>query len=148
MSSQTTSSSDQLANEVSLALPHDASGASLARSLVRGTLAGWDVPQLVDDAELAVSELVTNAYRHGLPPVVVTLRRHPASIRMDVTDARPATVSLELPIPSRDTDESGRGQSIIEAVSDHSGTEETSGSEPGKSSYASWDVDPVLPVVA
>lgn len=135
-------------HHVTLALPHDATGASLARRLVRATLTGWDLPLLIDDAQLAVSELATNAFRHGLPPVVITLRRHAATVRVDVIDARPVSATLELPITSLDTDESGRGRSIIEAVSDHSGTESLPGTQRGKSSYASWDCGPATPVAA
>lgn len=109
-----------------------------ARKVVRETFSRWGLAALLDDAELAVSELVTNAIKHGLPPVVLTLCQTRGCVRMDVSDTRPATASREWPV-SRDTDESGRGRAIVEAVSDQSGTDLRSG--PGKSSFASWDVD-------
>lgn len=135
-------------DDVSVDLPDDATAPTLARQVVRETLARWGLPELVDDAELAVSELVTNSFKHALPPVVLSLCRRPGSVRIDVSDMRPMTVSCELPLASQDTDESGRGRGIIEAVSHHSGTEDTEGPGDGKSSYASWDVEPQAPAPA
>jgi hypothetical protein len=37
-----------------------------AREFTRATLAGWGMAALCDDAELVISELVTNALRHAL----------------------------------------------------------------------------------
>jgi len=123
-------------DDVRLAMPDDARAAGQARRLVRSTLERWGLSSLVEDAELAVSELVTNAFRHGLPPVVLTLSQRVGTVRIDVSDTRPMTVTVELATPG-DTDESGRGRGIIAAVSDHSGTDAIKGD--GKSSYASWD---------
>jgi hypothetical protein len=66
-------------------------------------------------------------------------------VQIDVSDTRPAIISVEWPVISEPTDESGRGRGIIAAVSDHSGTDESG--PRGKSSYASWDVDPHAPSV-
>ena len=123
-------------------LPNDSSAPGVARKCVRDTFARWGLSVLLDDAELAVSELVTNAYKHGLPPVVLTLQQVAGRVRVDVSDTRPAVATLEWPVASKDSDESGRGRSIVQAVSDQSGTEDLQG---GKSSYASWDVDPHTP---
>lgn len=148
MATQARTRKDRASDDVSVTLPDDATGPRVARRVVRDTLVGWSLPALVDDAALAVSELVTNAFRHGLPPVTLRLRRRPGCVRMDVRDTRPATTSCELPVMSQDTDESGRGRSIIEAVSDHSGTDQATDDTEGKSSYASWDVDPPTPAAA
>jgi anti-sigma regulatory factor (Ser/Thr protein kinase) len=129
-------------DDVSVTLPDDPTAPGKAREMVRGTLAGWDLAALIDDAVLAVSELATNALKHGLPPVVLRIRQRRESVRMDVTDTRPSTASRDLVVVSLDADESGRGRGIIEAVSDHSGTEQTTDDSAGKSSYASWDLDP------
>jgi anti-sigma regulatory factor (Ser/Thr protein kinase) len=130
-------------DDVTVRLPDDASSPRLAREAVRTALARWGLPELFDDVELAVSELVTNAIKHGLPPVILSLRQRAGSMRIAVSDMRPATVTRDLPLPSLDTDESGRGRSIVDAVSDHSGSESTSGDGGGKSVFASWDVDPL-----
>lgn len=48
-------------------LPDDPGCAMSARAYVRQTLAGLQLPKkLIDDAELAVSELATNAWKHAL----------------------------------------------------------------------------------
>ena len=130
--------------DVLVALPDDASAPGLAREVVRETLTRWGLTHLIDDAELAVSELVTNAVQHALPPVVLRLTQGADVVRVDVSDMRPATLSLVLPV-SNDADESGRGRGIVAAVSDHSGTSDTPGDGPGTSSFASWDVDPDRP---
>ncbi|MFD4370166.1 ATP-binding protein [Streptomyces sp. NPDC058486] len=45
-----------------------------ARRQVTETLCAWGLPHLVDDAAVVVSELTTNALRHGVGPVWHTLR--------------------------------------------------------------------------
>jgi anti-sigma regulatory factor (Ser/Thr protein kinase) len=51
--------------ECALAATPDAAGA--ARAFTRNTLRQWDRDDLIDDATLIVSELVTNAVLHGMP---------------------------------------------------------------------------------
>lgn len=124
-------------------LPNDTSAPARGREVVRTAFVRWGLCELVDDAELAVSELVTNAVKHGLPPVVLTLTQRQGRVTVHVSDTRPAITSVEWPLLSESTDESGRGRGIIAAVSDRSGTDEIDAL--GKSSYASWDVDPASP---
>lgn len=123
---------------VTLTLPDDATAARQARGVVKESLDGWGLGVLVDDAQLAVSELVTNALRHGLPPVVLTLRRSPALLRIDVSDMRPSTAHAELVVVRHVDDESGRGRGIIDQVSDDSGVDRVD-DDASKSVYVSWD---------
>jgi anti-sigma regulatory factor (Ser/Thr protein kinase) len=111
--------------------------------VVRTTFDRWGLSVLIADVELAVSELVTKAVKHGLPPVILTLRQRVGHVTADVSDTRPETSSREWPTLSNAHDESGRGRGIIAAVSDRSGTQDNEGQ--GKSAYASWDVDPHTP---
>ena len=134
--------SDCADDDVRVSLPDDVSAPGVAREVVRETLTRWCLPELFDDVELAVSELVTNAFKHALPPVVLQLSQRAAKIRIDVSDMRPATVTVELPIASQLDDESGRGRGIVAAVSDDSGTDHAADGGPGASAYASWDIDP------
>src|SRR5881392_1211294 len=74
-------------------LPHAPQAAGIARRLTFDTLKGWGVQD--DEAHsvvLAVSELVTNAVAHALPPVALQLG--PPSERriilVAVTDGGPA----------------------------------------------------------
>ena len=140
MTSDARTPEERATDAVELPLPDDSSAPSTARRAVRETFSRWGLTVLVDDAELAVSELVTNALKHGLPPVQLTLCQSERSVRIDVSDTRPATATREWPVASLDSDESGRGRGIVAAVSDHCGTEVTS--DNGKSSFAAWDLVP------
>jgi len=67
-------------------LPSEAIAARLARRQVEpllGSLPRGRRP----DARLLVSELVTNAFRHGLPPISLTTALHPGFLRIEVADA-------------------------------------------------------------
>jgi two-component sensor histidine kinase len=92
-----------------------------ARDFTRATLLDWGMSALTDVAELVVSELVTNALRHGIPAArkpgeqaVVRLRllaQDPFVMCM-VTDP-----SVTVPV-LREADlaaESGRGLTVVEA---------------------------------
>jgi two-component sensor histidine kinase len=88
---------------------------------------------LVDSLVLSVSELVTNAVRHGRPPVSLTLRRTPDEVRLDVQDDEP-----EEPRSAAvgDDAESGRGMAIVSALADETGTEQVT--DDGKVVYAAF----------
>ena len=47
-------------------LPPHAASVHSARSFATGALTGWGLGELADNMELVVSELATNALRHGL----------------------------------------------------------------------------------
>ncbi|RKN47046.1 SpoIIE family protein phosphatase [Streptomyces hoynatensis] len=89
-----------------------------ARRGVRETLRAWDLPELVDRAELLVSELVTNAVRHARGPIEVRLVRG-RSLLVEVTDPVP-----EPPRERRVTaeDEGGRGLHLVARQSRRWGT--------------------------
>ena len=123
-------------NTVVVGLPNDERAPGQARRAVRVAFTTWRLGKIVDDAVVAVSELVTNAVRHGLPPVGVLLRRRIGLVRIDVEDAR-----AELPAAVGDSDgllESGRGLNIVRAVADDLGSEHIPGD--GKLVYASWNL--------
>ncbi|WP_084258867.1 ATP-binding protein [Microtetraspora malaysiensis] len=100
---------------------HGASAsASAARDFTAHTLGGWGLGGLIDDAQLVVSELVTNALRHALSAVpdahiqlrLLTQGPHVLCAVHDPSERAP------LPGPSDDEfAESGRGLHLIEAVS-------------------------------
>jgi hypothetical protein len=75
--------------------------ARAARDFATAVLYDWDLADALPDARLVVSELVTNALRHGLPaaggpapcaprqqsPLIgLRLMRHPGGLRCEVTD--------------------------------------------------------------
>jgi anti-sigma regulatory factor (Ser/Thr protein kinase) len=64
-------------------------GAMQARRWVADVCAAIGRPELRDNAELALSEVVTNAILHGKPPVTVRLRGTATHPRVEVRDASP-----------------------------------------------------------
>jgi len=73
-----------------LQLPHDRLAPRIARATLRAVLAGYDLSQLADIAELLTSELVTNAYRHSAGPATLRLRAlGEGRLRVSVWDANP-----------------------------------------------------------
>lgn len=75
-------------------LPHIPEAVSVVRRRVRTVLADWNLaPDLAEDALLVISELITNAVVHALPPAALRLSRVGAdgrsALRVEVTDAGP-----------------------------------------------------------
>lgn len=95
--------------------------ARTARRYATGVLRTWGLPEVVDDAALAVCELVTNALRHGLrhpaihySPVRLLMFRSTHALLCMVTDP-----SNDPPI-LREPDyvsETGRGLQVVAGVS-------------------------------
>jgi anti-sigma regulatory factor (Ser/Thr protein kinase) len=85
--------------------------AAHARAFASGVLRSWQMSEeLSDSGVLAVSELVANAAIHGRPPVRLRLRRTDRRLSIDVTDADDHLPRRRL---ADDTDEDGRGMSIV-----------------------------------
>ena len=73
-----------------LQLPHDPRAARIARVTLRAVLAGHGVAELGERAELLVSELVSNAYRHSPGPAALRLRGLGDNrLRVSVWDTNP-----------------------------------------------------------
>jgi anti-sigma regulatory factor (Ser/Thr protein kinase) len=72
-----------------LRLEPDGRSSGLARRYVRQALTDLDLLDLVDGAELGVTELVTNACLHARTPVTVTLRTSEGVLRIEVADGSP-----------------------------------------------------------
>lgn len=97
--------------------------AGTARAWLRGLLrdAGVRDPSVLTDAEIVVSELVTNAVRYGgrdddaTAPCDVGIEvRTGWTVRITVTDRCPRLPDLRRP---SETSESGRGMGIVAALS-------------------------------
>lgn len=106
---------------VTVHLPYDESSVRRARHLLAEDLRGAGVrPTVVDDAELVVSELVTNGLTHGQPHEDRTIRvswcLDDDSLRLSVVDGG-AVESLK-PVSLSDDRLHGRGLAIVDFVCD------------------------------
>jgi len=135
-----------VSNAASCALPARYEAVREARQFTRRTLGQWDVGDRFDDVCLVVSELVTNALRHGLsddvpctqdqvhPPVRLHLMRWTERLVCAVRDP-----SHDSPLPQEGDDfsaESGRGLFLVDSFADSWGWQPLSGSLGGKVVWA------------
>lgn len=90
--------------------------AALARTMVRGALARWDLPELAEAAELIVSELVANAVDHarGNHIRVTVVRTRADRVRIAVVDRGTVRPEMRTVPPEADR---GRGLVLIDAMS-------------------------------
>lgn len=104
-------------------LPADESAPAQARALVRDAFCSLHVGGLFDEAELLVSEVVTNAARHGGPPITVEIScEAEAGLMVRVSDGGTAAPVRRTPAPE---DEGGRGVALVDVISDAWGIEPT-----------------------
>ena len=106
-------------------LPPVAGAVPAVRRRVRAVLADWQVSaEIVEDALLMVSELVTNAIVHALPPARLRLSwvrvDERSTLRVEVTDTGPAFPAGQ-PRVGIDPDEHGRGEAIVHALASRYG---------------------------
>jgi PAS domain S-box-containing protein len=99
-----------------------------ARSFVRDTLQGWGFADIVDDAVVLTSELVTNAVVHAGTSADVLCLRSEDGVRIEVADRYP---EREIPLQSSPVNmgspdrEGGRGLQLCAALAGHWGVEYT-----------------------
>lgn len=104
----------------SVELPAAGSSASTARGFVGTTLSEWALNDLLDAAELATSELVTNAVLHARTDIRLVLAREGHGVRVEVWDR-----SSLLPSPRgfRADTTTGRGMSLVRALAQDTGVD-------------------------
>ncbi|MFJ3337764.1 SpoIIE family protein phosphatase [Streptomyces sp. NPDC086766] len=99
-----------------------------ARSFVRDTLQGWGFGDIVDDAVVLTSELVTNAVVHAGTAADVLCLRSDAGVRIEVADRYPEReiplqgAAINMGSPDR---EGGRGLQLCAALAGRWGVEYT-----------------------
>ncbi|GGV83282.1 hypothetical protein GCM10010228_59080 [Streptomyces massasporeus] len=99
-----------------------------ARSFVRDTLQGWGFADIVDDAVVLTSELVTNAVVHAGTSADVLCLRSDEGARIEVADRYPEreiplqATSINMGSPDR---EGGRGLQLCAALAGRWGVEYT-----------------------
>ena len=96
-------------------LAADLISASIARDFICLHLGEHDLPHLVDDMRLVVSELATNALRHARTAFTVTLHGNGSSVLLTVQDG---SSSLPVQATAGDTETGRRGLSIVDQLSD------------------------------
>ncbi|MGV9849832.1 ATP-binding protein [Streptomyces sp. NPDC003442] len=118
-------SADETGDHV-LPVPHICEAVATVRRRAHALLSAWELPaDRVDEALMVISELVTNAILHALPPAVLRLSwtecEGRAGLRIEVTDGGP------IPADQRadediEPDEHGRGLGIVTALSSRHGS--------------------------
>ncbi|MFD5477504.1 ATP-binding protein [Streptomyces hawaiiensis] len=134
-----------VSDAASCALPARYEAVGEARRFTRGTLDQWDMSERFDDVCLVVSELVTNALRHGLPANDACAGRREPPVRLHLmrwTERLVCAVrdpSHDSPV-ARETDdfsaESGRGLFLVDSFSDSWGWHPLAGALSGKVVWA------------
>ncbi|MDX2565477.1 ATP-binding protein [Streptomyces sp. TX20-6-3] len=112
----------------SLPLEYGPLAPTTARHAARPVLESWGLgEEHVYDVLLVISELVTNAIVHALPPVVLHLQAVADSggrVKVHVSDGgpQPATAAASW-AAERPGDEHGRGGNIVNTLADSVGTD-------------------------
>ncbi|MDJ1131943.1 ATP-binding protein [Streptomyces iconiensis] len=162
-----------VSGSASCALPPRYEAVKSARDFTRRTLQRWEITEEFDDVALVVSELVTNAMRHGLtpgadhgaasgdegdPPVRLHLMRWSARLVCAVRDpsSKPPDTTAVTAAPAAEDDgtadfaelagfaaESGRGLCLVDSFSDNWGWHPLSGPLAGKIVWALFRLRPV-----
>lgn len=144
---------DPLSSSATCVLSSHYEAVGTAREFTHSTLSSWQLPRYRDDVTLVVSELVTNALRHGVPlpgrygeaPVRLHLMRWASSLvcavrdpsqRAPITAGSMGCGTSPLADFADDNAESGRGLFLVEAFSDSWGWETVEDSPAGKVVWA------------
>jgi anti-sigma regulatory factor (Ser/Thr protein kinase) len=98
-----------------LVLPKDQLAPALARRFLLETVCEVHMTRVVDEAELLVSELITNGILHGAPPVTLRLTCEAGyALRVEVSDSSPQRPKRRHPGPEA---MHGRGMDLVDLLS-------------------------------
>jgi anti-sigma regulatory factor (Ser/Thr protein kinase) len=111
-------------------MPHRVDSVPAARAFLSKLLSGWELSdQVIDEASLLTTELLSNAVEHGSGVVDMEISVHDGLLRVGVHDS-----SVELPEErdgTSDSLEGGRGIWLVQSIARDWGSD-SSGKEPGK----------------
>ncbi|WP_030478926.1 ATP-binding protein [Lentzea albidocapillata] len=111
--------------EVRVILTAEGGSCARARQVVREVAASWELSEdLVDDAQLVVTELVSNGIDHGEGPITLTVSRKAGGMLVEVHDESSKLPELRPVDPSSPR---GRGMQLVRALSVKWGTTPQSG---------------------
>jgi anti-sigma regulatory factor (Ser/Thr protein kinase) len=125
-------------HRLTLSLPATPTAARVARHRAVDAIAGWNAglrAEVVQTAELLISELVTNAVQYaGAEPVLLAVSLKEAVLRIEVRDSSPVLPKPALPCADS---EGGRGLFLVTALADRYHAEPA---ETGKRCWAEIDL--------
>jgi anti-sigma regulatory factor (Ser/Thr protein kinase) len=110
-------------------VPHRVDSIPAARAFLARLLHGWDLSdQVIDDASLLTTELMSNAVEHGTGIVHLEIAVHDGMLHIGVHDD-----AAELPVVREVSDVllEGRGIWLVQSIA-HDWGSDSSGEEPGK----------------
>lgn len=115
---------------VCLTLPMDSAASRRARAFLEQTHCPAHNTRVLSRARLLLSEVVTNAVRHGSPPITTELEcRGTEGMHVRVSDASPgAPVVRQVDVEAT----GGRGMALVDLLSEQWGV------EPGQAGKAVW----------
>jgi anti-sigma regulatory factor (Ser/Thr protein kinase) len=116
-------------------LPCDVASAAVARAAVSNVLSDRCPAELVEDALIVVSELVSNAVQHTGEECVLVVTHLGDAVAIEVRDADPSTRSAAH--ADREPNDLGRGLGAVQTLSTRWGVERT---ENGKCVWAELDL--------
>ncbi|MFD4501343.1 SpoIIE family protein phosphatase [Streptomyces sp. NPDC058457] len=100
-------------------LPFDLAAVAEARKLATGQLAAWQLEEAAFITELIVSEMVTNAFRYGRPPVRLRLIHDDHTLTCEVFDSSNTAPHMRR---AHTYDEGGRGLLLVGQLTQRWGT--------------------------
>lgn len=103
------------------------------RQLVESACRAWRLPQVLDNAVVVVSELVSNAVEHAGTELDVTVTRRPHGLRLSVRDRKSDPPLVMAPADVAGVAQRGRGLAVVAALARSWGYEPA---EDGKSVWA------------
>jgi anti-sigma regulatory factor (Ser/Thr protein kinase) len=129
-----------------LELPAVHASVPRARAFMRALVTARAVQHVRDDAEVLVSELVTNAVRHAATPAStlrLTVLRAGSRLRIEVHDPSPFPPRIRRVDLM---DETGRGWFLVAAIADRHGTDQTASGKSVWCELTAWPAPaPPLP---
>ena len=108
--------------------------AARARDFVAATMRAWECAEVIDDARVVVTELVSNVVRHVGTDVSIDLDLVDECLRVAVCDRGNGHVVLGTP---DHRSEAGRGLRLVDRLTDRWGVEQQPGE---KCVWAEWRV--------
>ena len=108
-----------LTERLTVTLQPDADAPRTARALVHDACVAWNMPDVLPQSELVISELVTNAVRHARTEMTVVISLRGRCLHVSVSDLLvhpPRRTKLARPRPGAPLDELGRGLQAVNAT--------------------------------